>query len=184
MQTRTFEVRGDPARPLTEAARQDLDEILSLQAALVGAAAVSRSAIGTLATQAAAVTEALADRDPEPSGLVEQAHRFSATLEELRTTLQGPGQGGVAQQETVLPLASLVSRLYSSTESWTGKPTNDQRRLTSQAHRAMAELLDALRALVTDDLPALRRAVTEAGFDWPAGDPPTIPENLIPRYES
>lgn len=184
VQTRTLEVKGDPARTVTDAARRALDETLALQTALVGAASVARSVLDSLAAQAQAVSEAVGRQDPAPETVSEQARRLMNRVEALRTRLLGPGQSGVAQQETVLPLFSLVSRLYSSTEGWTGDPTNDQQRLTHHAHGAMAELLHELRNLTTTDLSALRRALTEAGMDWPAGEPPTIPENLIPRYES
>jgi len=102
----------------------------------------------------------------------------------LRVALSGPGGGGVAQQETVLPLGTLVGRLYSTTESWTGAPTEDQRRLTRQAHEAMTALLADLRPLIENELRALRDALAEAGIPWPAGESPVLPDNLLPPFGS
>jgi hypothetical protein len=107
---------------------------------------------------------------------------LEAGARRLQVVLEGPGQGGIAQQETVLPLSTLVTRLYSTTEGWTHGPTADQSRFTNRAHRDLVELLAVLRPLLDRDLPELRRAMAEAGIPWPAGDAPVLPAGLLPPF--
>jgi len=40
------------------------------------------------------------------------------------------------------------------------------------------------RALIHNEQPAIREALSEAGIPWPAGEPPILPDNLIPPFES
>ncbi len=177
---RPLQVRMDPGLLVDDDARRALDATLALQARLVGAAAISGAVVDTLLAQASTVLETLAARPGPPGALVERTRAFEAEGRRLRILLEGPGELGVAQQETVLPLSTLVGRLYSTTEAWTGPPTADQTRLTSWAHREMADILAALRTSLGGGLPGLRRALAEEGIPWPAGAVPTLPENLLP----
>lgn len=181
--TQSLEVRTDPALAVTPEVRRSLDATLALQARLVSAAALAGSVMDTVLDQTAAVLEAL-DQSRDVAG---DLHIGARELEEearrLQVILQGPGQEGIAQQETVLPLGSLVNRLYTSTESWTGAPTRDQARLTVRAHREVARLLQDLRHILEEGLPGLRQAMIGAGLPWPAGDPPRLPEELIPLFQ-
>jgi photosystem II stability/assembly factor-like uncharacterized protein len=182
--TRPLFVRMDPALAVDETTRAALDRTLALQADLVGAAAVVGPAVDTVAAQAEVVLEALPGHANVPPQVAARAQAVLAEAQRIRVVLSGPGGGGTAQQETVLPLGALVGRLYSTTEAWTGSPTEDQRRLTRQAHGDMAKLIADLRALIDNELPGLRQALAEAGIPWPAGDVPTLPDHLIPPYGS
>jgi hypothetical protein len=178
--TRPLDVRMDPALALEEEPRRALDATLALQADLVGAAAITGAVVDTLLIQTRTVMDSLARHPRATTTLVEGAQALEAEARRLEVVLEGPGQGGTAQQETVLPLSALVGRLYTSTESWTGPPTADQVRLTSVAHRQMADLLSDLRSLLHGGFPGLRGSMTQAGIPWPAGEAPVLPENLIP----
>ncbi len=174
----------DPALDIDKEARRALDKILALQADLVGAAAALGSAVDTVVAQAHFVLEALSEGADLSQETGERARAVQAEARRLRVLLSGPGIGGVAQQETLLPLRTLVRRLYNTTEAWTGPPTEDQRRLTRRAHGDMARLISDLRVLIEEGLPGLRRAFSEAGIPWPAGQIPIIPDSLIPPYVS
>jgi hypothetical protein len=177
---RPLQVRMDPGLSVADEARRALDAALALQADLVGAVALSGSAVDTVLAQAGTVLESLAGLPDAPATLTERARELEAGARRLQVVLEGPGQQGIAQQETVLPLSTLVTRLYSTTEGWTHGPTADQSRLTNRAHRDLVELLAALRPLLDRDLPELRRAMEEAGIPWPAGDAPVLPPELPP----
>jgi len=177
-------VRMDPDLSVDKASREALDRTLALQADLVGAAALLGSVVDTVAAKAQLVLDVLSESGDAPPKLAEDARAVRAETQRLRVVLSGPGGGGIAQQETVLPLGTLVGRLYSTTEAWTGSPTEDQRRLTRQAHRDMAELIGDLRALIEQKLSGLREAFVGAGVPWPAGEIPNIPDYLIPPYAS
>jgi hypothetical protein len=182
--TRPLSVRMDPVLSVDEKPREALDRTLALQADLVGAAAVVGSVVDTVAAQAEVVLEALSEHSDVPPEVAKNARAVRAEAQRLRVVLSGPGGGGIAQQETVLPIGTLVGRLYSTTEAWTGSPTEDQRRLTRQAHGDMVRLISDLRALIEQELQRLRQAFTEAGIPWPAGEAPTLPDNLIRPYAS
>ncbi len=183
VQVRPLQVRMDPGLSVADGARRALDAALALQADLVGAVALFGSAVDTVLAQAGTVLESLAGLPDAPGTLTERARELEAGARRLRVVLEGPGQGGIAQQETVLPLSTLVTRLYSTTETWTNRPTADQSRLTTRAHRDLVELLSRLRPLLERDLPELRRAMAEAGIPWPAGDAPVLPDGLLPPFE-
>ncbi|MGW8266082.1 MAG: VPS10 domain-containing protein, partial [Longimicrobiales bacterium] len=182
--TRALFVRMDPGLAVDEETRKDLDRTLALQADLVGAAAVVGPVIDTVAAHAEVVLDALSGHPDAPRQVAGNARAVLTEVQRLRAVLSGPGGGGIAQQETVLPLGTLVGRLYSTTEAWTGSPTEDQRRLTRQAHGDMAKLITELRDLIDNQLPELRQALAETGISWPAGEAPTLPDPLIPPYES
>ncbi len=179
---RSLEVRMDPALTVSQEDRRALDATLELQARLVGAAAVSGAVVDTLLAQVGTVLESLTVRSGAPATLSQRARALEAGARRLRVALEGPGELGVAQQETTLPLATLVGRLYSTTEAWTGAPTADQARLTALAHRQLAHLLADLRPLLEQGLPGLRQAMDQAGIPWPAGEAPELPDNLLPPY--
>jgi hypothetical protein len=170
----------DPEVSVDRETRRALDSTLELQARLLGAAAISGAAVDTVLAQTGTVIETLDGHADAPGDLKGEALNLQAQARALQLRLQGPGQTGVAQQETVLPLSSITSRLYTSTEAWTGPPTADQLRFTRQTHQGMVDLLTSLRSLLEDDLPRLRQAMMEAGIPWPAGNAPNIPENLLP----
>ncbi len=182
--TRTLEVRMDPGLSVPDEARRALDLSLALQAQLVSAAALAGGALDTLLARVEAVEETLGREARPPAGLPEAAANLRNGAQRLRVLLRGPGGVGVAQQETTLPLATLVTRLYTSTESWTGRPTADQDRLTRMGHRGLTDVVAELRRLLEKDLPALRREVAEACLSWPAGSPPSLPDDLLPPYSS
>jgi photosystem II stability/assembly factor-like uncharacterized protein len=182
--TRPLSVRMDPALSVDAASRMALDRTLSLQADLVGAAAVAEPVLDTVAAQAQVVLEAVAGHDDVPAQVIGNARAVLAGAQRLRVLLSGSDGGGIAQQETVLPLGALVGRLYSTTEAWTGPPTEDQRRLTRRAHEDLTALTADLRALIDNELPGLREALAEAGIPWPAGEIPTLPDHLLPPLES
>jgi len=172
----------DPGLAVGEEVRVALDSILALQADLVGAAAVAGAVLDTLLSQARTVQDTLARRPGAPAGLPERAESLAADALRLRTVLRGPREEGIAQQETAISLSALVNRLYTTTEAWTGRPTADQNRLTGWAHGQLREVLAELRPLVERSLPTLRRALTDAGIPWPAGELPSLPQDLLPRY--
>ena len=173
----------DPGLDVPANERRALDATLADQAELVGAVAVAGAAVDTLLAQARTVADALRARPDAQPDLADAATRIQAQAEALRVVLEGPGEGGVAQQETVLPLSSLVNRLYTTTEAWTGRPTADQLRLTRLARQQASGLVDALTELVGEDLPALRKALSDAGIPWPAGTAPALPNQLTPSRE-
>jgi len=177
-------VRVDPGLEADNSTLEALDATLALQARLVGAAALSGTAVDTVIAQAETVIESLGRHPEAPDSLKEAARDLKHRAESLHVLLEGPGQEGIAQQETALPLSTLTTRLYTSTEAWTGAPTADQSRFTGQAHEDLVKLLADLRSLLREDLPQLRRIMDEAGIPWPAGDIPVLPKNLLPSVIS
>jgi photosystem II stability/assembly factor-like uncharacterized protein len=177
--TRPLQVRMDPGLTLSGADRLALDAALDLQAHLVGAASVAAAMVDTIIAHTRAVSESLSGMPDSPNQIREEVRALEDRAGALKIALDGPGQGGVAQQETTLPLSSLMSRLYRSTESWTGVPTADVSQLTNRAQIEMEQLFIELKDILASDLPRLQRLMLDAGIQWPAGDVPVLPENLL-----
>jgi hypothetical protein len=175
--TRTVDVRADPALRVSDEERQAHDGTVALQARLVEAVAVASAVVDDVLTQLAAVVTAAAEVPAAPR---DQAAALEARVRAWKVQLEGPGAGGIAQQETTLPLEALAQRLYSTTESWSGAPTADQARLTARAHGDLYLLLEGLRNALSGDLPALRDAMADRGVAWPAETLPTLPTDLLP----
>jgi hypothetical protein len=181
---RTLIVRTDPKVTSTVTERESLDATLDLQSRLVGAAALSGAAVDTVLSHLGTVLESLSEHPEAPPTLVGRVEALKTEARNLHVLLEGPGQEGIAQQETVLPLSALAGRLYSTTEGWSGPPTQDQARLTALAHEQVAEVLSRLEAMLEGDLPGLQRSMADAGIPWPAGPPPALPQKLIPPFIS
>jgi hypothetical protein len=179
--TRTFQVRMDPALSVSRDDRQALDATLALQARLAGAAAILDAAVDSVLAQAGLMLNTLhAAQDVRP-GLLERTSNLEDEARRLRVILRGPGEEGVAQQETSLPLVSLVNRLYRTTESWTGPPTRDQLGLTRTAHGDLVDLVDRLRPLLDREVPEIRQIMENSGMPTPVVEIPVLPDNLLPR---
>ena len=122
------------------------------------------------------------DEEAAPPALATQLESASGAAKRLHVAVRGE-ELGTAQQETYLPLDDLTLRLYMSTESWSGAPSPEQKRLTTLAHRDLAAVLADLRPLLAETLPALATAAAEAGLAWQGELPAALPADLLPAYE-
>ncbi len=179
--TSPLTVRMDPAIEVASRDRRALENSLALQAQLLTGAYHAGKAVDAIVEQ----TEALLEAMNEIAANASLGRDMRAAAEEagrLKVALRGE-QLGIAQQETYLPLADLVLRLYRTTESWTGAPGDEIRRLTRVAHRDLETLLAELRPFLTETLPALKLRVEAAGGSWPADElPQALPDGMVPPY--
>ena len=181
--TSTLTVRMDPAVEVASRDRRALEDTLALQAQLVTAAYHASKAVDASVEQTEALLAA-SNEVPMNASLGQDAVAAAQEASRLKVVMRGE-KLGVAQQETYLPLAELVLRLYRSTESWTGAPGDEVRKLTRLAHRDLEKLLAELRPFVSDTLPALKQSVEAAGGSWPAEKlPEALPDGLIPPYQN
>ena len=86
----------------------------------------------------------------------------------------GETRGG-AEQRRRIPIASQVTRLYSSVEAATAVPTADQRRLILESREKLNEQVAKLNRLVSEALPALNDQLTQHGVSWTPGRPIGLP---------
>jgi hypothetical protein len=175
----------DPAVQVANRDRQALENTLALQAQLVTAAYHAGKAVDASVEQTEALLEAMNEM-PVNALLSQEVRAAAEEAGRLKVALRGEQFGRTAgpQQATYLPLADLVLRLYSATESWTGSPGDEKRRLTRLAHRDLETLLTELRPFLSDTLPALKRSVEAAGDTWPADElPEALSDGMIPAYQ-
>ena len=163
----------DPAITLSGADSAVLEETLALQARLVAATHHAGKTVGASVEQATALLKALTERKASRA-LIGQAQAALAEAERLNVVLNGKAEG-LAQQETVLPLAALALRLYTTTEAYPAAPDSAQRRLTAGAQDDVRQLYRDLARLVGDGLPRLKAATDAAGVAWPAAALPQMP---------
>jgi hypothetical protein len=179
--TAPLTVRMDPAIEVANRDRRALENTLSLQAQLLTAAYHAGKAVDASVEQTEALLEAMNEM-PANASLAREVRAAVEEAGRLKVALRGE-QLGIAQQETYLPLADLVLRLYRTTESWTGSPGDEKRRLTRVAHRDLEKLLTELRPFLSDTLPALKQSVEAAGGAWPADElPAALPDGIVPAY--
>lgn len=172
-------VAGDPAVDVSMSDRRRREATLATQAQLLAATYQAGVATEAALEQTSTLLDSLDDSTIEVD-LRQPVEAAVKRAESVRVALVG-GARGRAQQETTLPLADLALRLYMTTESWSGAPTPDQRRLTDLAKRDLAEVLADLQRLLAEDLPALSSAVRSAGIEWPdEALPEPLSDALIP----
>ena len=180
--TSPLTVRMDPTVEVVSRDRRALENVLALQAQLLTGAYHAGKAVDASVEQTEALLDAINEIQANAS-LNRDARAAAEEAGRLKVALRGE-QLGIAQQETYLPLADLVLRLYRTTESWTGAPGDETRRLTRVAHRDLDQLLAELQPFLTDTLPALKLSVEAAGGSWPADElPEVLPDGMVPPYE-
>lgn len=180
--TQPLSVRMDPAVSVTDRDRRALETTLALQAQLLTASYHAGQAVDASVEQTAALLKALEEPGAANARLADAARAAADEANRLRVILHGE-QLGIAQQETFLPLADLILRLYMTTEAWSGPPSPEQRNLTRVAHRELEKLLGELQPLLADTLPGLRDIAASAGVAWPADAlPAPLPDGLIPAF--
>jgi photosystem II stability/assembly factor-like uncharacterized protein len=163
--TAELRVQGDPAVDVSMRDRRRREALLAQQAQLLTASYHAGKAVDAAIEQTAALSERLRETSADAS-LEAQADAAAERLRALKVALAGDALG-IAQQETVLPLADLTLRLYRTTESWSGAPSPTQTRLTESARESLQPVLDGLQQLLADELPGLSAAVKSAGLVWP-----------------
>ena len=177
--TQPLDVRLDPAVQLSSSDSARREETLSRQARLVTATYEAGKAVDASVTQTNALLKALRDAKADRA-LIARAEAAAKEAARLNVVLDGE-ELGVAQQETFLPLAELALRLYMSTEEYPAAPDAAQLQLTDHARDMTALLYRDLGSLVSERLPALKKAAADAGIAWPANDLPQLPNgDLVP----
>ncbi len=166
---RTLVVEPDLLIDRSDADRRLWHDTLASQSSMVGVARAAEVTAREIVDQVTQALGALESHPDAPASLVERARALADGARQLLVDLRGPQQSGIAQQETSVPLASLVERLYSTTESWTGPPTADQARLTRWAYDRLVTAAANLDRLAQEAMPALRRELDEAGVVWTPG---------------
>lgn len=178
--TQSLTVRMDPAIDVTDRDRRTLEATLALQARLLAAAYHAGKAVDAGVEQTRTLLETL-ERAQASTPLVSEAKAAADEARRLQVALRGEALG-IAQQETYLPLAELTLRLYRTTESWTGAPNPEQRRLTRVAHRDLEKVLAEVQPFLNEVLPDLRRRAVASGITWPGELPAVLPDGMIPDY--
>ena len=166
---RTLVVEPDMSIDHGEADRRLWHDTLVSQSSMVGVARAAEVTAREIVDQVSEAQRALERRADAPASVVEQARVLADGARQILVELRGAPQSGIAQQETRVPLAALVERLYSTTEAWTGPPTADQARLTRWAYDSLVDLVSNLDRLAQEEMPLLRRALDDAGVVWTPG---------------
>ena len=169
------EVRGDPAIEIDAVDRRRLHDILTRQSEMVGVSSAALTTARELAERLAAARRALEEMPTAAAELLSDTGALAEDVRGLLVRLRGPGQGGIAQQEAGLPLDTLVRRLYSTTEAWTGLPTADQEHLTGWAQGELQDVVDRLNELAGPRFSELGRRLQATGVRWSPGRPIGLP---------
>ena len=173
---RPLDVRLDPGIQISSADSAALEDTLARQAALVTATHHAGPVIKASLEQTRALLKTLQDKKAKRL-LIDQTKAAMKKANRLHLVLNGE-EAGLAQQETVLALGELTRTLYANTQAYTAAPDAAQQRLTSLAQGEVRRLYQDLQSLVSDRLPALRRAARDEGVAWPTEELPKLPSGV------
>jgi photosystem II stability/assembly factor-like uncharacterized protein len=100
--------------------------------------------------------------------LAQEAHEISLKLKDIRLILNGDSLPGKYQEPT---LPGLRGRVRLAVSSWgmTAPPTQTQRDAYEYAAAEFGDVLEQLRGVLEEDIPALQKRLDEAGVPWTPG---------------
>ena len=159
-ETTSVEVRLDPR---VEISREDL---MARQDALMRSFALARpvyeagQAVGRLRRQIADVRRQLGEHDDAPEALSDEVDAISEELDDVNEALGDARQGAGARGQI---------------EGAHVRPTADQLWTIERGWEKVPGAIERLNAVITDRMPALYRAMGEAGIRPDAGEPVEVP---------
>ncbi len=127
------------------------------------------STAGEVKDRLTEVQDSLERHAEVPESLRHAARTLLAEADEILRQMSGGDTRGGAEQRRRMPIASQVTRLYSSMEAATALPTADQRRLILESREKLNEQVAKLNRLVREALPALNDQLTQHGVSWTPG---------------
>ncbi len=162
-------VEGDPLIAISDADRRAWhDTLLTLDGLFATVKAVLATA-ETSKERLSDIESLLQDRSQPDSSLEEQVATTQEALEEVLIAIRGEGERSRAEQPGAPPLAEGVRQLYANIEIATARPTEEQRRLTQEAHDKLSREVEKLNDLLAGPLPDLYQKLDAAGLRWTAG---------------
>jgi hypothetical protein len=122
--------------------------------------------------QLSAIERAVFDSLGADQGLTHQAHDLLVRLRGLRELIEGDDLPGRFNEPT---LPGIRERVQYATATWgmTAPPTQAQRLAYDDAAEAFADVLEQVRTLLNEDVPALQQKLDEAGVLWTPGRLPS-----------
>ena len=171
----SVKVMGDPLIDISlEDRRRWHDTLLTLTQMEATVRAVVSTA-GEVKDRLTDVQDSLERHPDVPESLRYTARTLLAEADEILGQMSGGETRGGAEQRRQMPIASQVTRLYSSVEAATAVPTADQRRLILESREKLNEQVAKLNRLVSEALPALNDQLTQHGVSWTPGRPIGLP---------
>ena len=161
-------IQEDPRVRVSDAERRAWYEAARKGARLWGRAdAVNRSA-ASVKKQLADLQQAAAKRDPKPPAAVTSAIKAAADKADalaLRMSRQEPlGFAGAPLEDDPDPLLARARGLYQAMASMSAPPTPQQRQSLDDVERQVEEAAKEANALVSQDVPALNRLLSDNGM--------------------
>jgi hypothetical protein len=168
-QVRALRIAGDPAVQTSAPDRSvwhdtlvSLHDMIGVAHAVVTTARQLESQLGQVRATIEAHREAAAaigDR------LDEVDDKLQAILDEMLGTDSDAG----ATQPGAPPLSAQIRQLYSAVGASTALPTAEQAALTRRSSELLGAQVDAVNALLVEDMARLRAALDDAGVPWTPG---------------
>jgi len=170
-----FEVAPLAATTLTAPDRQALEAFLRQASALQRAALGTSRLVAETLGRVALVKRAIDDSTASDTTLADEARRIERELEQIE--IEVDGDAAVAQRNDATPPALVDRAGYIVAVQWTttSAPTGSSRRQYELASGELRTILERLRPLVENDLPALEAKLDGVGAPWTPGRVPSWP---------
>jgi hypothetical protein len=174
----SVEVRGDPIITISPEERRLWHDTLL---ALNRMQAASRAVVDTMESiekEIEAARQALSHTPEAGASLEAEIRALEQELSTIREAMKGKSERSVAELPGRPPTADLIDQLYRATEAATALPTEDQKRLTREAHQELSEQVDELNRILGESLPELQHKLDAVGIRWTPGRPVPKPPEL------
>jgi hypothetical protein len=170
-QVRDVHIEGDPAIDISAAARAAWHDTLVSLHEMTGVAHAVVTNARLLEDQLDQIRETLASHPEAGDALAPRLDAIAAGLREILEVMLGEESDAGATQPGAPPLSAQIRQLYSAIDASTALPTAEQTMLTERSRELLAERVDAINALLEQDMPALRAGLDAAGVPWTPGRP-------------
>jgi hypothetical protein len=168
----SFEVRRMyPQTALKGASLDEVDAFWKALSGLAGQVSAARYALADAFEDVDTLQQMLALTPMDPGGLDVALHTLRDELFELDEALTGHKTRGEIGDYDVHRVTNWLSHARNGVDDSSYGPTPEHRKSLEYAGEVFAPIRERLNAIVTEDLPALRQQLLDAGAPWGRGQP-------------
>ncbi len=156
---------------LKGASLDEIDAFWKAYSALSGQISAARYALEDAVEDVETMQSMLAVTASAPGALDAKVHDLRQQLYDLDKALTGDKSRGAVGDYDVHNVTSWLSHAYNGVDNSSYGPTPSHRQSLEYATQEFAPIRAGLQKLIEEDIPALRKALLDAGAPWGRGQP-------------